>query len=105
MKEGRIKMPLEWNEKEIAFGGQVYATDHHVPAFIYPNPIWPSRYIVVNSGHTFHEADLKGTNALLYPRLGDFAILKPAPTSKDPAAADVVRAGLFDETWSVPSGR
>jgi hypothetical protein len=56
---------------------------------------------IVNSGHTFHEADFQGTNALLYPRLGDFAILKPTPTAKDPAAAEVMRAGLFDDDWKV----
>jgi len=35
-----------------------------------------------------------GTNALLYPRLGDYAIVKPATT-------EVVRAGLFDDHWQV----
>ena len=38
----------------------------------------------------------------LYPRLGDYAIVKPAPTAKDLAAFDVVTAGLFDEHWQVP---
>ena len=56
-------------------------------------------YVVINSGHTFKEADLKGTNALLYPRLGDWAVIKPTPTEKDPAAYEVVAAGLFDENW------
>ena len=56
-------------------------------------------YVVLNSGHTFKEADLKGTNALLYPRLGDWAVIKPTPTAKDPAAYEVVAAGLFDENW------
>ena len=55
-----------------------------------------------NSGDTFHEADFKGTNALLYPRLGDFAVVKPTPTEKDPAAFEVVTAGLFDELWNFP---
>ena len=40
---------------------------------IYPNPLDPTRYVVVNSGHTFGEKEFKGTNALLYPRLGDYA--------------------------------
>ena len=102
MELGPEKLPLKWDSKEIAFGGKVYSADSHVPAFVYPNPFW-FRYIVINSGHTFHEADLLGTNALLYPRLGDFAILKPTPTAKDPAAAEVVRAGLFDENWKVPA--
>jgi predicted esterase len=103
LKTHQQQLPLEWNAEAIVFGGQTFPADSHVPVFIYPNPSWPSRYIVVNSGHTFHEADFKGTNALLYPRLGDFAILKPTPTAKDPAAVEVVRAGLFDEMWHVPA--
>ena len=68
---------------------------------IYPSPLNPGRYVVLNSGHTFHAADFQGTNARLYPRLGDYAILKPMSTDKDPAAADVVTAGLFDDYWRV----
>ena len=77
----------------------------HLPVLIYPYPtheIAPS-YVVLNSGHTFKEADLKGTNALLYPRLGDWAVIKPTPTDKDPAAFEVVAAGLFDENWKFPA--
>ena len=67
-------------------------------------PPWDEHksYVVLNSGHTFKEADLKGTNALLYPRLGDWAVIKPTPTEKDPAAYEVVAAGLFDENWQFP---
>jgi hypothetical protein len=54
---------------------------------------------VLNSGHTFHAPEFLETNAQLYPRLGDFALLKPAPTEKDPVAAEVVTAGLFDDFW------
>jgi len=57
--------------------------------------------VVLNTGHTFHEAEFKGTNAQLYPRLGDYAILKPTPTKKDEAAYEVIHAGLFDESWKV----
>ena len=69
----------------------------------YPNPFNTNLgYVVINSGHTFKEADLKGTNALLYPRLGDWAVIKPTPTDTDPAAYEVVAAGLFDENWQFP---
>ena len=57
--------------------------------------------MVLNSGHTFHAADFQGTNALLYPRLGDYAILKLAPTDKDPLAVEVATAGLFDDFWQL----
>ena len=56
---------------------------------------------MLNSGHTFHAADFRGTYALLYPRLGDYAVLKPTPTEKDPTAAEVVTAGLFDDSWQI----
>lgn len=63
---------------------------------IYPNPLNPKKYVVINSGHTFGEADLRGTNALLYPRLGDWAILD--------AQGVVKSVGFFDEHWK-PSAR
>jgi predicted esterase len=95
-------LPLRWTKDEITFGGQTYAAADHVPALIYPSPLNSSRYVVLNSGHTFHAPDFLGTNALLFPRLGDFAILKPAPTEKDPLAAETIRSGLFDDAWQIP---
>ena len=96
------QLPIRWSKTEIAIGTHTYAAADHVPVIVYPNPLNPKRYVVINSGHTFKEADLKGTNALLYPRLGDWAVIKPTPTDKDPAAYEVVTAGLFDENWQFP---
>lgn len=93
------KLPITWNEKELIVNGVKYDPSTHIPVLIYPNPNNPDRYVVINSGHTFHEADFQGTNALLYPRLGDWAVLKPTPTRDNPSAAEVVAAGLFDENW------
>jgi hypothetical protein len=96
------RLPLHWDENTIAFGGNTYPAATHVPVMIFPSPFSTSNSIVLNSGHTFHAADFEGTNALLYPRLGDYAILKLTPTEKDPLAMEVVNAGLFDEKWQVP---
>ena len=63
-----------------------------VPAMIVPNPLNPNRYVVFNSGHTFHEEEFKGTNALLYPHLGDYAMIHPGTRT-------VVRGGVFDTEW------
>jgi hypothetical protein len=93
------KLPITWTKDKLVVNGVEYDSKTHVPVLIYPNPIDSRRYVVINSGHTFKEADLKGTNALLYPRLGDWAVIKPTPTAKDPAAYEVVAAGLFDENW------
>lgn len=100
------KLPITWTKDKLIVNGVEYDPKTHVPVLIYPNPLIarPSkrRYVVINSGHTFRAADLKGTNALLYPRLGDWAVLKVAPTAQDSAAAEVIAAGLFDEFWQFP---
>jgi hypothetical protein len=95
-------LPLKWDREQITLDGRTYPAASHVPVLIYPSPLATNRYVVLNSGHTFHAADLAGTNALLYPRLGDFAVLRLAPTKKDPLAVEVPRAGLFDDFWRFP---
>jgi pimeloyl-ACP methyl ester carboxylesterase len=92
-------LPLDWTKDRIVFADKKYAAEEHVPVLIYPNPLNASRYVVLNSGHTFRGADLQGTNALLYPRLGDYAILRLAPTESDPLAVNVVTSGLFSDFW------
>lgn len=87
------KLPFKWTEKEIRAGGRSYDTAGHILVLIYPNPLNPSRYVVLNSGHTFGEAEFRGTNALLFPRLGDYAVLD--------SHGRVVAAGLFDDRWGL----
>jgi dienelactone hydrolase len=88
------KLPIRWSGNEIVAGGDRYPAADHTLAMIYPNPLSPGRYVVLNSGYTFHEAEFRGTNALLYPRLGDYAIIRKSD-------GKVVRAGLFDEHWQL----
>ncbi len=38
---------------------------------------------------------------MLFPRLGDYAILRMTPSAKNAAAYEVATAGLFDEFWQV----
>jgi hypothetical protein len=94
-------LPLQWTKDEVAFAGMKYSSAEHVPVMIYPSPVNSARYVVLNSGHTFHAADFQGTNALLYPRLGDYAVLKLAGTQRDPLAVEVATAGLFDDFWRI----
>ena len=95
------KLPLKWTKDEIEFAGKKYKSSEHVPVMIFPNPLNPSMYVVLNTGHTFPSEDYNKTNALLYPRLGDYAILRMTPTAKNTAAFEVATAGLFDEFWRV----
>jgi pimeloyl-ACP methyl ester carboxylesterase len=94
-------LPLKWTQKEITFQGKTYTANDHVPVLIFPNPLNANRYVVLNSGHTFHAADFQKTNAMLYPRLGDYAILKLTNPKTDSLAMEVVTAGLFDEYWGL----
>ena len=67
---------------------------------IYPNPLHPKRYIVLNSGFTFREYDYLN-NARQVPKLPDWAIVDTTtpPNSRDPGK--IVDADFFDERWQV----
>jgi pimeloyl-ACP methyl ester carboxylesterase len=93
-------LPLRWTKESVTLGGKAYAAADHVPALIYPSPLNGERYVVLNSGHTFHAADYRGTNALLYPRLGDYAVLR-LKGGNDPLAVEVATAGLFNDSWQL----
>ena len=45
-----------------------------MPVLIYPNPLNPKRYVVLNSGFTFREYDYLN-NARQVPKLPDFAVV------------------------------
>ena len=92
------QLPLTWTEKVLTFRGQSYAADHHAPILIFPNPLNPSRYVVLNSGIDFRD-HAYGTNALQIPKLPDSAIidLHEAPGPRWPGK--IVTAGFFDEEW------
>lgn len=97
------KMPLKWTKDSLQLGGENVAAADHVPALIAPNPLSPDgkRYVVFNSGHTFREAELAKLNYLLFPRWGDWALLKidDHRLRAEPLDEEVVRAGYFDEQW------
>jgi hypothetical protein len=85
------KLPIHWTKTEITVAGKKFGSTDHIPVLIYPNPLNPKRYVVINSGHTFGEKEFRGTNALLFPRLGDYAVVAPD------GAVSV--SGFFNESW------
>ncbi len=96
-------LPFTWTKEKITWAGKDYPAAEHVPMMIYPSPLSPNhRYVVLNSGHTFHAEDFQGSNALLYPHLGDYAIVKLTGDKKEPLAVEVTTAGLFDDFWHMP---
>jgi dienelactone hydrolase len=99
------RLPVEWTAERLVVGGQSYDPRQHLPALIFPNPADPQHYVVINSGHTFAEDDLRGTNALLYPRWGDWGVIRPTPTAEQPLAHELPASGLFTEFWQFPPPR
>jgi hypothetical protein len=96
------KLPLKWSSQQLAFGGHDYDSAHTAPILIFPNPLNPAKYVVLNSGVTFREqANLN--NADQTAKLPDWAIvdLNTPPDAKWPG--EVKAAGFFDEQWKVPT--
>ncbi len=92
-------LPIEWTKDSLVVNGHKYDAKNHVPVLIFPSPLNPERYVVINSGHTFRAADLEATNAMLFPRLGDWAVLQLDPTESNPLNTKVMEAGIFDDFW------
>jgi hypothetical protein len=94
------KLPIEWTKDKLKIGSKEFDPQQHAPVMIYPNPLNPKKYVVLNSGFTFREYDYLN-NARQVPKLPDYAIVdfsKPA-TSRSPGG--IALAGFFDEEWKV----
>lgn len=100
------ELPLSWTPAELKLGGPPEISESHAPVLICANPLSKGRYMVLNSGHTFHEKEFAAFNYLLFPRLGDWAVMKVTGGAEkwEPSALSLpeepLRAGFFDESWS-----
>ncbi len=74
------KLPLKWPDGD------------HALVMIYPNPLNPKKYVVLNSGVTFRE-EAYVSNALQTAKLPDWAVLD--------ASGKVTDANFFNESWQV----
>jgi len=95
------KLPVRWDAQQVRLYDETFSAEHHVPVLIYPNPLNPKRYVVLNSGFTFREYDYLN-NARQVPKLPDFAVIdvRTPPSSRLPGK--VATAGFFDEEWKLP---
>jgi pimeloyl-ACP methyl ester carboxylesterase len=96
------RLPIAWDASGVRVGAQTFSSDHHVPVLIYPNPLNPNRYVVVNSGFTFREYDYLN-NARQVPKLPDFAVIDLSVPVSSRAPGGIVAAGFFDEHWKLPA--
>jgi hypothetical protein len=101
------KLPLRWTREEVRLGKERYGAADHGPQLIFPNPLAGAegRYVVLNSGHTYHDPELR-FSYMVFPRVGDWAIVKVGenrPEGPAPSVAETVLvSGFFDEDWAGP---
>lgn len=87
-------LPIQWTRNEITVGAQKFPAADHALVLIYPNPLNPQKYVVLNTGQTFSANRItSGTEAVFFPRLGDYAVLTTGGATKV--------AGYFDESWKL----
>jgi len=107
LKKIADRLPISWDKDRIKLGDRTYPSDTHALILIYPNPLNPNRYVVLNSGFTHREYD-QLNNARQVPKLPDWAVVdvQTPPNSRFPGA--IVAADFFGEQWEpkpVTSGR
>jgi dienelactone hydrolase len=91
---------FDWSKDNIKIGEHTYDAASHVAALIYPNPLSPNHYIVLNSGPTFRQAHDR-TNSLQNPHLPDWNViaLDTPPSASSPGR--IAKCGFFDDRWQV----
>jgi predicted esterase len=105
LKKIADKLPVKWTKDGLEFGGKKYDAATHLPILIFPNPLNPRRYVVLNSGFTFSRACASGTNSLQTPKLPDWAIVDTTVPPDDKFPGKIVDAGFFDEQWRFTTER
>jgi pimeloyl-ACP methyl ester carboxylesterase len=98
------KLPISWDAKQVKIGRNTFSAANHVPALIYPNPLNPSRYVVVNSGFTIREYDYLN-NARQVPKLPDWAVIDISTPANARWPGKIADAGFFGERWEVTERR
>ena len=91
------KLPIKWTKDSIIVGDRTYSAADHVPVLIYPNPLNPKRYVVLNTGL------IAGGGGGSVTGYGDFAVLEVTKQADGKIADKVAQDGLFDEAWKLPA--
>jgi dienelactone hydrolase len=93
------RLPIRWTAAGVMAGGETYSKDH-APVFVFPNPLNPKRYVVINSGFTFHD---QSNNDMQSPKLPDWAIVDTTKPGNNYSYLPlyVESQGFFDEAWKL----
>jgi acetyl esterase/lipase len=100
LKKIADKLPIQWNAETIVVGDKKFPSASQVPAMIYPNPLNPKHYVVLNSGVTFREYDLMN-NDRQNSKLPDWAVIDTTIPISPEAPGGISGGGFFDEEWKL----
>ena len=98
------KIPIHWTATAITLGKQTFPAATNAPVMIYPNPLNPKKYIVVNSGFTFRES-ANGSNSWQVAELPDYAIVDLTTPPDNRWPGKIATAGFFNESWQLDEGK
>jgi dienelactone hydrolase len=92
------RLPVKWTARTLTANGREYSAAAAAPILIYPNPLNPRKYVVLNSGFTFREAS-NASNARQTPKLPDWAVVDTSVPAGPQWPGKIVEAGFFNEEW------
>lgn len=93
------KLPIGWTKETLEVNGKSYPAEGHAPILVFPNPLNPERYVVLNSGFTYREYAYLN-NARQIPMLPDWAVVDLSEPAGPVRPGKVADAGFFDERWN-----
>ncbi|MEP6916023.1 MAG: prolyl oligopeptidase family serine peptidase [Acidobacteriota bacterium] len=93
------RLPIAWRADGVVVGSETFASSH-APVFVYPNPLNPKKYVVINSGFTFHD---QSNNDMQSSKLPDWAVVDTAKPGNNYKYLPlfVESQGFFDEAWKL----
>ncbi|MEZ5384649.1 MAG: prolyl oligopeptidase family serine peptidase [Prosthecobacter sp.] len=92
------KLPIQWSKDKLVANGKTYDAATSAPILIYPNPLNPQKYVVINSSFTYREYDYLN-NARQVPKLPDWAVVDLTQPKTTRAPGGIADAGFFGEAW------
>lgn len=92
------RLPIQWSKQTLSANGVAHDAAGHMPVLIFPNPLNPERYVVLNSGFTYREYAYLN-NARQVPMLPDWAVIDLSEPPNTVRPGRVADAGFFDERW------
>jgi dienelactone hydrolase len=100
LKQVAEKLPIRWTEQQIVAGEEKFSAAGHALIAVYPNPLNPSRYVVLNSSFTFRDYAYLN-NARQVPMLPDWAVVDLSTPPGTVWPGKIAAADFFDERWQL----